>query len=58
MLIKIGSVICCNLNDVLDLEFLKDELSSRQIEELSYKTDLYQVKDYLDENTDLEVELI
>lgn len=58
MLIKIGSVICCNLKDVLDLEFLKDELSSRQIEELSYKTDLYQVKDYLGENTDLEVELI
>lgn len=58
MLIKIGSVICCNLKDVLDLEFLKDEISSRQIEELSYKTDLYQVKDYLDENTDLEVELI
>lgn len=58
MKIKIEGVEYSEIWQVLESDLLKDELSSYQINKLSWKEDFYQIKDFLLEHTDLEVELV
>lgn len=58
MKIKINNIEYSEIWQVLESDLLKDELSSYQINKLSWKEDFYQIKDYLLEHTDLEVELV